>query len=491
MRRTMILMAVLATAGAGSGTAQSDVAFAPEVYAQRRARLMEELQGAVIVPGADLTHRGEFDKQDPNFWYLTGVDSPYSIMVMIPLEGGVRSVLFLPTRFQFAGAQYPMEEPRFRQASWNRPILRLSPGPAAEESTGVDATYPIDDFARRLPELLAGQENIYLARVGGIPYTPPGLIPAITVREQLERGIGRLLPLTNIEDATPAIERMRLIKDEHEIAALRQAARISADGLIAAMHGIRPGLNDLEIAGLMEYTWKREGSPRPSFGPIVSSGRAAVSLYTLKAENYHPTDHVMGDGELIFIDYGAAEYRTYTSDVCRTFPVSGRFSDRQRFLYAVVLEAQDSALALIRPGAMMIDVVRAAARVYQRHGFADNEDIERLGPDHVWGVMPSPTHYLTRGRGLTVYSGARGIGVRDLGHHIGIEAIDSRDYSGPLRPGMVITVEPKLYVPDEDTAIMIEDMILVTDTGYENLSASAPRRPDEIERVMAESPSGR
>jgi Xaa-Pro aminopeptidase len=277
---------------------------------------------------------------------------------------------------------------------------------------------------------------------------------------------------------------MRLVKDEHEIAALRRAAQISAESFREVLGTLRPGMRELEVAGLMEYVWKREGSPRAAFAPIVMAGPGAVSLFTLRAEAYNATNRVIRDGELVFIDYGAAEYQTYASDVCRTYPASGRFSPEQRRYYEIVLEAQEAALARIRPGAMMLDVIRAAAEVYRRHGLEQYEDIDRMGTDRVWGVMPSPTHYLGRGGGLTAYS-AQGSGVRDLGHHIGINATDSRDYSGPLVPGMVFTVEPKLYIPEKAIAIMIEDMILVTETGFENLSAGAPKTVQEIERAMA------
>jgi Xaa-Pro aminopeptidase len=207
-----------------------------------------------------------------------------------------------------------------------------------------------------------------------------------------------------------------------------------------------------------------------------------VSLFTLKSENYNSTDRVMQAGELVFIDYGAAEYDTYASDVCRTYPVSGRFSDEQRKYYEMVLEAQEAAIAAVRPGVTMLEVIRAAARVYRRHGLEQFEDVDRMGIEQVWGVMPSPTHYLARGGGLTAYS-ALGTGVRDLGHHIGLEATDSRDYTQPLAPGMVFTIEPKLYIPEQGIAIMIEDMILVTPTGHENLSAAAPKTVADIEAV--------
>jgi Xaa-Pro aminopeptidase len=378
-----------------------------------------------------------------------------------------------------------MADERFRRAAWNQPIRRLSPGRDAEAATGIAETRPIDEFATRLPELAGEEPAIFIASDRRTLYAPAGLDAPLSLRLQLERAVGTLLPVSELRDVTPFIERMRLVKDEHEIAALREAARISVEGLLSAMRAIRPGMNDLELAGLMEYVWKREGSPRTSFGPIVSSGPAAVSLYTLKAENYNSTDRVMQHGELVFIDYGAAESRTYTSDVCRTFPVSGRFTEEQRGYYEIVLEAQKAALATIRPGVMMVEVVKAAAQVFRDRGLEQYEDIDRMGEDLVWGIMPSPTYWLAQGGGMTDYSGSRGTGVRDLGHHIGLEALDSRDYSVPLTPGMVFTVEPKLYIPEQGIAIMIEDVVVVTEEGYENLSAGAPREVDEIERVMA------
>ena len=485
-RLSLLLIGVFAVFGVTRVSAQSDVAFAPEVYEQRRMRLMDRLGGnPVILLGADMTSRGDFDKQDPNFWYLTGVESPFAVMVVVPDGNDTREVLFLPDSLQFAGAQNPHEDPRFRMASWNRPIRRLVPGAATNRVVGVDESYPIRELRDRVRALVGEADTVYLLRSGRPGFAPRGFPPLRSEAQQMEAAFANILPSSVIADPLTHIKRMRLTKDAHEIEALRQAAAISVKGLVAAMQAIEPGRNDREIAGLMEYVWKREGSPRASFGPIVSSGAGSVSLFTLKSENYNSTDRVMQDGEFVFIDYGAAEYKTYASDICRTFPVNGRFSPLQRRYYDIVLEAQDSALAAIRPGVMMLDVIRAAARVYQRHGLDQYENIDRMGVERVWGVMPSPTHYVIEGKGLTDYSGVRGTGVRDLGHHIGLETSESRDYSMPLEPGMVFTVEPKLYIPEENIAIMIEDMIVVTETGYENLSEGAPRRAEEIERVMA------
>jgi len=130
-----------------------------------------------------------------------------------------------------------------------------------------------------------------------------------------------------------------------------------------------------------------------------------------------------------------------------------------------------------------VDVIEAAARVFREHGLEKYEDIASMGTDKVWGIMPSPTHYLARDGGITTYTRFGG-GVRDIGHHVGLDATDSRDWSAPLAAGMVITIEPKIYIPADQIAIMIEDMILVTPTGHENLSAAAPKRAAEIERAM-------
>ena len=481
----MSVLLIVFGVGPAPAAAQSDVAFPPEVYAARRARLVEQLQGPVIVPSEYMIQHGGEKKQEPNFFYLTGVESPYAILVLAPTATGpVREMLFLPAHREFAGAQYSFQDARLLGSAWNRLIRRLEPGDEAEAATGISESYALDDFATQLQSVTANADAVFFAKESGSLYAPPGLTAPVSYRRQFEASVSDIFAGRAFEDATPAIERMRVVKDAFEIDALRKAAEISADGLIEAMRRIEPGMNDREVAGIMEWAWKAGGSPRPAFPPIVASGPDAISLFTIRSENYNSVNRVMQDGDLVFIDYGAAEWAMYGSDVCRTFPVSGRFTYEQRRLYEIVLEAQEAAIAQVRPGATILDVIRAAARVYQEHGLEANEDIDRMGVEHMWGLMPSPTHYLTQGKGLTQYTAVSGLGVRDIGHHVGLEATDGRDYTTPLEPGMVFTVEPKLYAPDLDIAIMIEDVILVTEDGYENLSAKAPRTVQDIERVM-------
>ncbi|MBK8250142.1 MAG: aminopeptidase P family protein [Gemmatimonadetes bacterium] len=468
-----------------SAPAQSDVAFPPAAYAARRTTLSQRLPGTVIaLSGAYLINLGDhLPRQEPDFWYLTGVESPYAILLMVPRpNGGHQAQLYLPDSLQFAGGQFPMDEPRFRSAVWNRPRRRLAPGARAVQATGMDAVKSLAEFADDFRQATRTAGRVAVP-VGDTLYAPPGVAPALSFDGQFAQSLRVLGAGATFSDLRPHVERLRLVKDRYEIDALRQAALISGKGMLAGLRALRPGMNDRELAGVMEYHWKKEGSPRAAFPPIVSSGENSLTFFSLLRENYNAVDRVMKRGDMVFVDYGAAEWMTYATDICRTWPVSGRFTAEQRKYYDIVLEAQEAAIAAVRPGVMMIDVIKAAARVFQRHGLEANEDIARMGVDKVWGIMPSPTHYLTRDAGIVRYN-SFGRGVRDLGHHIGLEVQDSRDYSMPLEPGMVFTIEPKIYIPDRNIAIMIEDMILVTPTGHENLSASVPKRAAEIERIM-------
>ncbi|HTE47815.1 MAG TPA: Xaa-Pro peptidase family protein, partial [Gemmatimonadaceae bacterium] len=359
----------------------------------------------------------------------------------------------------------------------------LAPGPVAARQTGISETYPLKELEARLREIVGDTRSIYLPRSEDSLYAPPGIAKPITVEQQMSRAEMALFPGRSSNDVTPLVKRLRLVKDSYEIAALREAASISAHSMITLMHRVKPGMNDLEAAGILEAEWKRLGAQRAAFAPIIGSGPRAMTFFSLSGENYDAVGRVMNAGDLLFNDYGAAEVRRYGSDICRTIPVSGTFSAEQRIYYDIVLEAQEAAIAAIKPGVMMVDVIKAAAQVFRAHGLEKYEDIKMMGADKVWGIMPSPTHYLARNGGITAYTRFGG-GVRDIGHHVGLNATDSRDWSAPLAAGMVVTVEPKIYIPAKGIAIMIEDMILVTPNGHENLSAAAPKTTADIERAM-------
>jgi Xaa-Pro aminopeptidase len=493
--RRLILLRLVACCvtwllGVGCLRAQTDSLIPPSAYAARRAKLAQlVMPAAIIVNGRHLVGQHELPRQDANFWYLTGVESPYAILVMAPdvrpnaARGAIRTALFLPDTFEFAGAQFPMVDSGFRRAAWNQPRRRLAPGPEAALRTGIRETYALREFATRVKEIVANAPTIYLPRASDSLYAPPGFAKPLTIEQQTSRAIAGAFPGRAITDVTPLIKKSRLVKDQYEIIALREAAAISAQSMITLMRRVKPGMNDLEAAGILEADWKRLGAARASFAPIIGSGPKAMTFFSLSGESYDAVGRVMKAGDLLFNDYGAAEVRRYASDVCRTIPVSGTFTAEQRTYYEIVLEAQEAAIASIKPGVMMVDVIKAAARVFRAHGLEKYEDISTMGADRVWGIMPSPTHYLERNGGITMYTRFGG-GVRDIGHHVGLEATDSRDWSEPLAAGMVVTVEPKIYIPEKGIAIMIEDMILVTGAGRENLSVAAPKTVAGIEAVM-------
>jgi Xaa-Pro aminopeptidase len=490
MRRPLAPLILGLILSAQIASAQSSVAFPKEVYQARRARLMAAANGAaVIVPGRHLVGNHDLPRQDPNFWYLTGVESPYAILVLAPdtragaAAGAIRTALFLPDSFQFAGAQYPHDDSLFRRAPWNIPRRRLSPGAAAMDATGATETYRARDFMIRVGEIVGKTRTVYLPTAFDSMYAPLAMLNPMPVEQQVARSIAAVLGDRALKDVSPLIKRQRLVKDSAEIATLRIASGISAQSMVALMRAVKPGMNDLEAAGLLEYEWKKRGAHRASFAPIIGSGPNSMTFFTVMGENYESVYRPMQAGELLFVDYGAAEYRTYASDICRTLPVSGTFSADQKKYYSIVLEAQEAAIARIKPGVMMLDVIKAAAQVFKKHGLDKFESPASMGVDKVWGVMPSPTHYINRNAGITKYT-RYGAGVRDVGHHVGLDATDSRDWTVPLAAGMVITIEPKLYIPEKQIAIMIEDMVLVTPSGREVLSSAAPKKIADIEAAM-------
>jgi Xaa-Pro aminopeptidase len=226
------------------------------------------------------------------------------------------------------------------------------------------------------------------------------------------------------------------------VALLRRATRISGDAIVEALRSAEPGMNERDIEALVLYIFRREGADRPGYPSIVGSGPNSCILH------YHENERTMAEGDLVVLDVGA-EYRRYTADVTRTFPVSGRFTAEQRRVYEAVLRAQDAAIAAVRPGARISDVHAAAWRSLDKDGLARH--------------FPHGTsHWL-------------GLDVHDVGR-----------YETRLAPGMVLTVEPGAYLADTATGVRIEDDVLVTEDGCEVLTGWIPRDPDEIERLMAE-----
>jgi Xaa-Pro aminopeptidase len=252
-----------------------------------------------------------------------------------------------------------------------------------------------------------------------------------------------------VENLDPVIARLRLVKDPDELSRLRRAIAITAEALKESMRAARPGMWEYELEALIEYTFRRHGAERIGFPTIVASGPNAVTLH------YDENRRQVQAGELVVEDVGA-EFGYYSADITRTIPISGRFTQRQRALYDLVLGTQQAAIDAVRPGTNLTTLNRIA-RTYMRDHSGD-----LCGPD-------SCVPYFSHG----------------LSHWLGMDVHDVGSLGTRLEPGMVLTVEPGIYLPSEGLGIRIEDDVLVTSAGREVLSHEAPRSADEIEETMA------
>jgi Xaa-Pro aminopeptidase len=241
---------------------------------------------------------------------------------------------------------------------------------------------------------------------------------------------------------------MRVVKDETELAALRKAIHITTEAHKAAMRAVRPGVYEYQIEATIEFTFRNLGADRVGFPSIVGSGPNTTILH------YDVNRRRVQEGDLVLADIGA-EWGQYTADVTRTFPVSGRFSDRQKDIYNLVLGTQLAVIDAIKPGVTIRDLSMIARNYMSAHSGA------------LCGMQDCSQYF-----------------IHGLGHWLGMRVHDVGDYTMPLQPGMVFTLEPGIYIPGEELGVRIEDDVLVTETGCEVLSVNAPKTVEEIESLM-------
>lgn len=464
MRRRLLAAAgLLVGLAAALGRAQPPLftdAFPPEEFAARRARVMAAIgDGAAILQGAaELPSYHKF-RQNNQFFYLTGVEVPRALLV---IDGRAkRSTLFLPPRDERAERS---EGPR------------LVPGPEAARLTGIDDVRPRDEFGAVLAELAREGRTLYL------PHRPEALGAATPVyvvaheRASLEdpwdgrpsrarafiEKVKAQAPAAAIKDLDPILDAMRLRKSPREVALVREATRIAGLAIMEAMRAGRPGMYEYELEAVADYVFKRHNAQGIGYFALVASGPNAFYPH------YHAAQRQMHDGELVLFDY-APDYKYYTSDVTRMFPVNGRFSAEQRELYGVYLKLYQALMTSIRPHetprAILEDAAAKMEQVLASFRFT-NAKIRAAAERFVAGYL-SPTR-------------------TSLGHWVGMEVHDVTAPYERLEPGMIFTIEPALTIPEDRIYIRLEDAILVTDTGYENLSGFVPVEIAEIEKLMAQ-----
>jgi len=410
-------------------------------YQARREKLRATVDGPIVLYGytghEDASEVAVFF-QEPNFYYLSGHNEPGAALLLIPnspagapLEGP-HEILYLPPRD-------PTEE------KWEGP--KLGPDdPGVVEKTGFSAVEPMANLRGELTKLAKIFPNFYTI----LPPKEENGYPHFTNSVGLLRGA---VPQSNLKDIAPVLYAMRQVKSDGELALLEKAINVSIEAHLDAMKTMRPGLFEYQIAARMEEIHEWGGCAREAYAPIVGAGFNSTVLH------YSALDSEIKDGDLVVIDV-AGEYGGYAADITRTLPANGKFTARQREVYDIVLGAQNAAMAAVKPGAVLYGSENSLQQIVTNY-------INSHGKDK-------------QGRPLGRYY------PHGVSHHLGLDVHDPGERTRPLEPGMVITVEPGIYIPEENLGVRIEDDVLVTQDGYRLLTARLPRTADEVEAVMAQ-----
>lgn len=436
----------------------------PQVFAARRARFMEQLGGAAaVIPAAPLAvHHADCEwpfRQNSDFWYLTGFDEPEAVALFLPHRPeGERFVLFVapkePTAEVWNGFRWGTE--------------------GAVAQFGADVAHPMGELAQRLPAYLSGAEGIAF-RVGKHPKVEPLVLQAWA--HQLDRAPRTGAAALGLVAPCPLLHALRLRKQPEELVRMREACRISAEAHELARQVARPGLNERQVQAVIEQHFLEQGARGAAYGSIVAGGDNACVLH------YTANSAPLRDGDLLLIDAGCSLGDYYNGDITRTFPINGRFSGEQRALYELVLAAQEAAVNAVAPGYTAEQVHGTAVRVLV-------EGLIELGL-----LAGEPDGIIEQGAYRHLY-------MHRTGHWLGLDVHDVGAYRlgehpVQLEPGMVLTVEPGLYVSDrlpvpegqpaidgrwKGIGIRIEDDVAVTEHGHENLTAAALKSVVAMER---------
>jgi len=400
--------------------------FSPDVYRERRARLLAHLKsGVAVVFAAKEIDADDEKRQDADFAYLTGLAREERAVLLLMPGAADREVLLLK----------PSHDESDRWESYRGGL----PSRAMEVRTGFDEVTRVD----RLPFYALRYARESHDRALSL------LVGASSLEEpepqdlELLHKIAARLPNAQIVDATGELRAMRMSKEPRELEKIARASDITVAAHLEGWRAGKPGMREWDVKRTVEDAFRRGGARHFAYGSIVGSGPDGCVLH------YPSDDRVIADGDLVLVDAGA-EVDHYATDVTRTFPASGKFTPDQRAVYDVVLRAQKAALAAVRPGVTWRELEAIAKKVIGEAGYYD-------------------------------------FYIHHIGHHVGLEVHDvgGATYLEPIPENAVITIEPGIYIPQKHMGIRIEDTVVVTKTGHRNLSEKLPREPDEIERWMA------
>ena len=417
-------------------------------YGARRQALASKAANGVVVMFAPNEEEGPNDlygyRPENNFFYLSGWAEPgAALLIAHAVEAGGKSparsyteILFLPQR-------------NYSQEMWTGP--KLGPeDPNATKITGFDQVESLDNLRAELVRLLSRAQSTIYTDLPAYEQTSNSATPL----DWLKRA-NTFPPYVAFQDARPMLASLRTYKDTGEIERIRKATDASMAAHWAAMRTVRPGMTEREISALMQYEWGKRGCERPAYAPIVGSGFNSTVLH------YSDDSATMPAEDVVVID-AAGEYSMYASDITRTLPVSGKFTPRQREIYDIVLGAQRVAMAAFQSG---------------------KSTLTRTGPNSLYQVA----YDFINSHGQDLHGQPLGrYFIHGLSHYVGLEVHDEGDYDLPVGPGMVFTIEPGIYIPEEKLGVRIEDMFYVDGTGkLIDLTESLPHTADDVEHAMA------
>jgi Xaa-Pro aminopeptidase len=420
-------------------------------YRARRQALASKTSGGLVLLFAPVEADGPDDlygfRQDDNFFYLTGWKEPGAALLIAAATAAKDQTPARPyTEILFLPAHNPSQE------KWTG--AKLGPENSdAPKITGFDRVEVLDDLRTELVRLFPqGRATVY-TDVRSSGENSPSTIPL----DWLKRA--NAFPLAvSYQDVRPMLATLRMYKDSGEIELIRKATNASIAAHFAAMHAMKPGITEREISALLQYEWGKRGCERPSYAPIVGSGINSTVLH------YSDDDGTIQSGDLIVID-AAGEYSMYASDITRTLPATGKFTDRQREIYNIVLGAQQAAVAAFQSG---------------------KSRLRRNMQDSLYDVAYN--YINTHGKDMHGQPLGKYF-IHGLSHYVGLNVHDEGDYDVPVGPGTVFTIEPGIYIPEEKLGVRIEDIVYVDNSGkLINLTAGLPHTAEDVEHEMASRP---
>jgi Xaa-Pro aminopeptidase len=435
--------------------------FPPEEFAARRGRVEARIGDGVAILQGTTERPGEQPfRQNNQFFYLTGVAEPRAI---VTLDGRTkRTILYLR----------PFDERREKRMFGPG----LHPGEEAARAIGVDAALPREDFARAVAAFGAAGRTIYTPFrpevLGEASSTDPAALWRASKEDPWDGRISReeafvaklhtAAPSSDIRDLDPMLDALRITKSPREIAIIREATNMTGQAIMEAMRDARPGMREYELQADAEFVFKKSGAYGPAYFALIATG--TNTFYS----HYNKNTATLEAGDLVQFDY-APDYKYYQSDVTRVFPADGVFTPRQRQFYTIYLQLYQALMTSIRVHATPRDIIRTAVEkmsgVMASFAFTDPK------------IEAAAAAFVARYRDSTANS---------LGHAVGMEVHDVGRPPPTLEPGQIFTIEPAMQIADEHVGIRLEDMILITETGYENLSAFVPIEIAAIEATMKE-----